>query len=200
MSEYDKLMKSFDDILLKAQGADEDAKIKAAAGDQDEPDADDMDGADGSADDGDDNMMKSFQVTLEDGQTVEAYNATDMLKAMHGVAKRHGEQLAAMSARAKSADAVLAKMPEILSSLQATIARQGDMLKALSQQPSGRKSVVNSPAAPAPKAKSGEQIMAKALELSGSGTLSSADVAIIENRMAKGMGLPPHLAALLGTA
>ena len=199
VSEYDKLMKSFDDILLKAQGADEDAKIKAAAGDHDEPDEDDMDGADASTDDGDaDNMMKSFQVTLEDGSSVEAYNATDMLKAMHGVAKRHGEQLAEMTARAKAADAVLAKVPEILSSLQTTIARQGEMLKALSQQPAGRKSVVQAPSEAAPKTKSAPQIMAKALELSGSGTLSSADVAIVENRLAKGMSLPSHLAALLG--
>lgn len=191
-TEYDKLVSELDDILAKAQPVEDgdDEKIAAAAGE------DENDKNDGDHDE--DDILKSFAVTLENGETVEAYDATALLKAMHSQARRQGETIAQLETRLAGADAVIQKVPTLLKAMQEQLATQADMLKALREQPGGRKAVTQASGATADKMSRGD-VMAKALGAQRAGRLSMGDVAAIEARINNGLELAPHhLTALSG--
>lgn len=199
-SEFDKLLGDLDDILAKAQPVEMLPEPEPGADtDQDDPKKA-ATPAKGEADDDDDDMMKSFQVTLEDGREVEAYDATQMMKAMHTQSRRQASTLATLQADLTAARAVITKQTDLLKSLAERIGEQGTILKALREQPAGRRSAGAHAAAPAAPALNAEDVLAKALVAQGEGRLSAMDVSEIEARLAGGHALKPHHIAAVKAA
>lgn len=193
MTDYEKLQSELDSILAKAQPVegDDDKMIAAAAGDE-QGHEEDEEGEEGEKD-----ILKSFAVTLENGERVEAYDATAMLKAMHGQASRQADTITQLQRRLAGADAVIQKMPTLLKAMQEQLAAQGEMLKALRGEPAGRRTVTQAAAPPAPTKMARGELMAKALGAQRAGRLSMGDVAVIEARVNAGVELAAHhLAAL----
>lgn len=197
MTDYEKLTAELDEILAKAQpvegDADADKKIAAAAEDGQ------GDGQGDGEDEDAEEFMKSFNVTLESGEKVEAYDATALLKAMHGQSRRQAETIADLQARLAGADAVIQKVPTLLKAMQQQLAEQHDMLKALREQPGGRKSLTQTTSPNQPAKPTRGEVMLKALGAQKAGRLSVHDVSVIEARLNNGIDLDPrHLAAMAG--
>ncbi len=198
---YDKLLAELDEEMRKAlpTGGDEDDKqILSAAGEDDvnkdgglvrtgerkEDDDDD--------DDEDDGMTKSFQITLEDGTTIDAVDGAQMVKAL--------------GARVDAAEAELKKAADFSAAAVALIKKQGDMIKSLSEQIQkvggegrGRRAVVSVTEKPAPGATmakgaengiSAADFMAKAVDAMNSGRLTAGDVARAEAYLNRGHPVP----------
>lgn len=203
MAEYDRLMAELDTILAKAQpiGDEDDARIAEAAGDEptdtlEDPDADPAMDEEGEGED----FMKSFAVTLENGEQVEAYDATAMLKSMHGVARRQAETLSELRGRLAGADKVMAKQAELLKALTGRVNEQAGLIKALREQPGGRRTVTSAPPSAAAKPAARGEILAKALDAQRAGRIGSMDVAAIEARLNNGLPIPDHLTRAITAA
>lgn len=208
MSKFHELLtqlnaeKDAQDTLAKAlpQDSQDDKDIQAAAEDGGASEGTVEGDADNSGDgDGDDAMTKSL--TLEDGE--EVIDATEMLKSLQETQEEHSE--------------VLAKaMPQILELIQGQrtlIQQQGEMIKSLQTQVQhlgnqgrGRKAVVTIIDKPNPgettMAKSlgseqltGQQILAKALDMQKAGKLTGLDVSRCENSIQAGVGVPADILA-----
>lgn len=194
------------DTLAKAMPAgdcdkDDDKKIEAAAADGGTaPEADpDKDG------DEDEVLGKSFGVTLADGTEVEAYDGTEMLKALR-----------------TENDELRGKTGELLKGLQLTgqmvkqqgerIAAQGDLIKSLrgdiaklASAGRGRAAVLSvhekPTAEPAkPEGISPGDLMAKAMVAFEKNAITGLDVARLEARLGVGAQPPADIIAAIAAA
>lgn len=188
------------ETMAKSYTPDDDAaddkNIADAADDKGDGDLDDDGTVDengkpveGEGDDDEKPMGKSFELELENGEKVNAIDATDLLKSMMG--------------RQDTQETALTKALEIT---LGTIKTQGDMLKSLQDQVTklsnagrGRKTAVtmHEKAAPTSMAKSHEpegvspnEFMAKALVLQEQGKLSGLDVSRAEAYINRGEEIP----------
>lgn len=176
----------------------DDQNIVAAADDKGNGDLDD----DGTNDktgkpvgkkegEGDEPMGKSFDLTLDDGTKVEAFDATELLKAL--------------GARQDGVETALTKALEIT---VGTIKTQGDMIKSLQADVTrlaasgrGRKTAVtiNDKVDPASLAKSEPtgmspgEFMAKALTLQEAGKLTGLEVSRAESYLNRGLEIPADI-------
>jgi hypothetical protein len=192
--EGEALQKSY----VPADDKADDKNIAAAADDKGNGDLDD-DGkvdatgnpADKKDDKDDEPMGKSFDLTLEDGTQVQAFDATEMLKAL--------------GARQDGVETALTKALEIT---VGTIKTQGDMIKSLQADVTrlanagrGRKTAVTlvdkvDPASLAKSEPTGmapEEFMAKALSLQEQGKLSGLDVSRAESYLNRGLEIPADI-------
>lgn len=187
------------ETLAKSYTPDDDAaddkNIADAADDKGDGDLDD-DGTndetgeevEGEGEDDEKPMGKSFELELENGEKVEAFDATELLKSMMG--------------RQDAQETALTKALEIT---LGTVKTQGDMIKSLQDQVTklsnagrGRKTAVtlHEKAAPTMAKSHGEEgvspneFMAKALVLQEQGKLSGLEVARAEAYINRGEEIP----------
>lgn len=210
---FEKLMSELTQLqtdqesLAKALPADDgkdEAKIQAAAaeGGLGDGDADDMGGApDGDADDASvakgKPMAKSFQLTLEDGTTVDAQDGTEMVKALQ-------DQITATETT----------MAKALGQAVDLIKGQGEMIKSLSERIAklsgegrGRKAVLSVVERPSPDASTAtmakshaqpsgvtpDAFFAKALVAQREGRISGSDIALAETMLNRGQQIPAEI-------
>lgn len=203
MSKFDELLGELE-TLAKAQPADGDDKIVAAAGEgggqggAGEPDGDEGAGegmGDGDGDEGKGKpmMAKSFRVKLADGTEVDAQDGTEMVKALES--------------RIEANETVLAKALEtavsMLKSQGEQIAALSSKIKAMGSEGKGRKAVLTvteKPAAGGDLAKSTveqgmkpEEFMAKALSAQRDGRLTGIEVATAEAYLNRGQPVPANI-------
>ena len=195
-------MSSEQETMSKALPAEDgkDDKIQAAA-----EEGGDMEGAgDGTegavaesgGEDEDEPMGKSLgAVTLENGETVEAIDGTELVKSLMARVESGEEQ-----------------MQKALTGAIGLIKSQGEMIKSLSEQITklsnagrGRKAIVTvtekttTPMAKSePTGMSGQEFMAKALSAQAAGRIRGVDVAAIEGYLNRGMQVPAHLIERVG--
>lgn len=206
MSDFDKLMGELQQLadgqaeLAKALPADDgkdDKKIQAAAaeggleGDGDEDDA----GGKGDGDADDKPMVKSMQVTLEDGTQAEAIDGTELVKSLQARIETGEDQLT------KSMGAIMG----LIKGQSDMIKSLSDQVKALRGEGRGRKTVVNvaekpDSASPKPLVKSltpegmtADQFFAKALTAQREGRISGSDVAVAEACLNRGEAIPANI-------
>lgn len=220
-SEFEKLAAELE-TLVKAQPASEEDKVLAAAkdagvdtaavGEDAATDGGDAPAGDGDAPagdgDGDEVLGKSFEVVGDDGQTVKAYDATELIKSMSDriveletgfadVAERRehlGKSLGLMTDLIKSQSAQITKQAEQLETLQKSVA-------ALGNQGAGRKAILTLNEKPElalakssqPDGVSGKDLLAKAEAGLLAGRLTASDVSRTEAYLNKGMSPPADL-------
>ena len=213
---------------MKTDGAEDDAKIAAAAdtdGDGKAEGAAEADAGGGDegdekgkgedADNGDaDYFGKSFQVTLEDGTTAEAYDGTAAIEALTARMDKMTAQLDGMTAGGAMAKALGADMAKALGSvtgtmkgLQEIVTKQGELIKsmagditALRGSGTGRKAVLDvheqrSAAPPKAEGLTPEQVMTKAMDAQMAGRITALDVSRMESRLGRGEPIPADLLA-----
>lgn len=177
--------------------AKDDKNILAAADDKGNGDLDD-DGTDDKTGDpvakkGEEGLGKSFDLTLDDGTQVQAFDATEMLKALG--ARQDGVE----SAMTKALGIIIETnklQGDLIKSLQADVTR-------LASAGRGRKTAVTiaekiDPASLAKSEPSGmdaNTFMAKALSLQEAGKLSGLDVARAESYLNRGIEIPADIRA-----
>ncbi len=196
---------------MKADDAEDDEKIAAAADTDGDGKAEGAEeGADKDADDkdGDDKdaeyFGKSFAVTLENGEQVDAYDGTEAIRLLNG---RVGSIAAAVSGQGDQMAKALGSVAGAVKGMQSLIRDQADMLKALRGEVAtlrgsgtGRKAVLDvheqRTAAPAkPEGLSPGEVMAKAMTAQEGGRITALDVARIESRIGRGEPIPADLLA-----
>lgn len=191
MSQYDELLAELD-LLQKSYGADDgDQKIAAAAEDEDddenehpEPDADDAGGPSDNDEDNDDDFQpiaKSFAFQLDSGETVEAFDGTELIKSLQD--------------RVSAADTVLHDAVSLIKSMHSEIGSLKQKVAKLSSEGRGRKAVVNVHESAEPMAKSqgmvtAEALMAKANAAFSDGKLTGRELNELDASIR--MGQPPN--------
>jgi hypothetical protein len=203
MPAYDDLLAELSALepLAKAAGADketegkaDDKKIAAAAAEGDKA-------GDGDGDADDKQFGKAFSVTLADGTQADAFDGTEMLKALHSTAGEHGEKIEDLQKAFQQAVAVI-------KDLRAVVQEQGEMLKAVGAKTAqvassgaGRRTMVAiaekmTPLAAAEAAKpTGGSVMMKAQQMCRSGALGWEALPRIEAFQGRGQLAPPDLLA-----
>ena len=197
----------------KAKADPGDKKIAAAAdGDMDDdgtPDGEDdlaeEDEDPEDPEDEDEMFGKSFAVTTATGETIEAYDGTAMMKAMH-------ERLVTLE---QTQDASLEKLEKAertiadLLKAEAVIGKQSELIKsmhgqlaAIQESGRGRKSVLTvhdkqSPTPTAPVRAAPGAVLAKAMSAQQTGKITGTDVARIESYLSRGLAVPADLAAII---
>lgn len=136
MSELDELRKALDE-----QGEQEEQDEQAANSLDEDEDEDEED------EDEDGTVAKSFRVTLEDGQEMEAFDGTDLIKSL---TDRLDTQEAESKTHSEAVLKALGMAVDTLSGLQAQVVKQGKLIKSLNRtvadlggQGRGRKSTLN---------------------------------------------------------
>lgn len=222
MNDFDALLAELSPLAKAMKpDAEGDAKIVAAAeeagADVPEPEADEDDGkpgaSDGEASDADEDedapLGKSFAVTMPDGSVQEAYDGTEMFKAlraeMDAALLRADDHAAALEA----AQAELTKSLTVSVTMLGVVRGQGALIKSLearvatlSGQGAGRKASLTlhekqSGTPTAPDAPDGPAILAKAMTAYAAGTFASSDIARIEAHQARGLPVPADIVARL---
>ncbi len=190
------------DELKKSQvdDGDQDEKIHAAAG-EDDNDAGDADAGADEGQDGEETLGKSFKFTLEDGTEIEAQDGTELVKSLFTrVEESEGAIQQALGATfdlVKSQGAVIKSQGEMIKNLQAQIGK-------VSTAGRGRKAILSvnerqdptalrKSQADEPKGLKAEEFMAKALDLQASGKLTGLDVARIEASLNEGVPVADDL-------
>lgn len=201
-------------LLAKAQndGADGgDGKIDAAAaagGDGGDPGAAETvagstdtvvgDGA-ATGGDGDDDLGKSFSFKLENGTEIEAFDGTELVKAL--MARVEGQE--------ENFTKALGTAVEVIKAQGEKITSQGDLIKSMQEQIKtlsgegrGRKTVVTVNERPSVLRKSEpeegitpNEFMAKALHAQAAGRITGADVAKAEAYLNRGLAVPAEIVA-----
>lgn len=199
MADYDALLRELDDTILKAASVDmDDEKIEQAAAGADptgEAAAKKKAAAERAAADGDVPMFaKSFNVTLEDGQELEAWDGTELVKSMQTVIAGHETTIKRLATDLAGANAAVSQVLPMLKSLAETVGKQGEHIRTLREAPGGRASVLKAPAAaPAGPLNRGE-LLAKALEASAAGRITGLEAASVETALNRGQA--PHPSVL----
>lgn len=177
---------------------DDEAKILAAAKDEDdqddqddnEDDDDDDDAPDRAGDADDDDarpISKAFAVTLSDGSSVAALDGTDALLAL-------STDLAGLRAQADARNAathqVLSNAVTLLKSMSADLESLRRDQQRMVKQSRGRQSVLHAPAAPAAAtdAPDRDALLAKAIQ-----RLGPVEVAEVNSYLNMGEPVPAHL-------
>lgn len=194
MNNFDELLAELD-VLQKAEGASDDGKgpkkIKKAAADgaAQSDEGGEGTGADNTDEtDVDDSFGKAFEVTLADGTKQEAFDGTEMLKALHAENKAlnvmvatQGQDLTKALNFASGLFTQVKNQNEMIKALQADVAKLGNagtgrrgILTVLEKQNMGAGGG-DKPAKP-----SRDEIMSKALSLQKDGHIGAVDVARIE--------------------
>lgn len=225
MNDFDELLAELAPLAKAMEAPEGDDKVAAAAkeGGAQMPEADDEeaeegkpggkpdDKREGKADEvGDDEFMgKSFPVTMADGSVQEAYDGTEMMKAMSvrlTDVTAHADELGAeldgtrgelTKALAASAGllGIVKQQGALLKSLQADVARFGG-------GGAGRKASLTlhakeaGPAAPAAPP-TGPSIMTKAMSAYDAGKLTGGDIARLESHLGRGNPVPDDIAERL---
>ena len=178
----------------------DDKKIAAAADSDQDGDGktdgdDDLAEMDDKDDDEDEIFGKSFAVTTESGETIEAYDGTALMKAFEQRLAALEEAHEAREQHIEQAEAVIHKQAELIKSMH------GDLAK-LKEQGRGRKSALtvhdkpaSVPAAPVKPAPA--TVLAKAMSAQQAGKMTGSDVACIESYLSRGLALPADLADLV---
>lgn len=202
---FDALLEELD-VLQKAQdcgdGGKGPKKIKKAAadgaaqgGDGDEGDGDEG----GDETDVDDSFGKAFEVTLADGTKQEAFDGTQMLKALHtenqtlrGLVTTQGADLTKALEFTSGLFGLVKSQGEMIKALQADVTKVGNtgtgrrgILTVLEKQNMGAGAGDGKPAKPARG-----DVMAKALSLQKEGHIGAVDVARIEANFDKHGTIP----------
>jgi hypothetical protein len=191
-SEFEKLAAELE-VLAKAQPATEEDKVLAAAKEAgvdtdqvgDTPDdADGVDGPDGDEDEDDEVLGKSFQAVDADGQSVKAYDATDLIKSLD--ARIVGVQ-SLMDADNQSLTKSLTLMADMLKSQSEQIDVLQKAMVNMSKQGAGRKAILTVNEKPEPammkSAQSGmntETFMMKANAAFNAGRISGKDLTVCD--------------------
>jgi hypothetical protein len=209
-SKYEELLADLD-LMAKASPP---ASNPAAGGDQggdaidDDEDQDqdgDGDGQDQDQDgdgqdqdqDGDGEMFgKSMTMLDEDGNQIEAFDGTAMVKSL----------VARLDANESNMTAALTKAIEVMGNQDKMIKSLADQVKTLGSAGRGRRTVVSmhdsasmAKALPvADKLPTGLDMMAKALTAQKEGRLTSVDVAVAEGYLQKGMPIPENIVRRIG--
>lgn len=199
MSNFDALLDELESIaeLRKSEAAEAEDK------DEDDDDEDDTADTDGDGDtegdtdgDGDDEepFGKSLNVTLPNGEQMQALDATRVIQSLH-------DQI---DASRDETVKVMAGAIDLIKSLSEDVATLKQGLADLSRQGQGRKSVLRVHDKPDTLIKSEtpagippRDILAKALKIQKEGRLHAQQVAEIEGYLAIGRAIPDHLASLL---
>lgn len=174
----------------------DDKNILAAAddkanGDLDDDGADDKSGKPVAKGEGDEPMGKSFDLTLDDGSQVQAFDATELLKAMG--TRQDGVETALTKALTITIDTIKVQ-GDLIKSLQADVTR-------LANAGRGRKTAVTlvdkiDPASLAksePTGMSPGEFMAKALTLQEAGKLTGLEVSRAESYLNRGLEIPADI-------
>lgn len=231
-SEFDALVGQLEDLQksLPADGGDEgDKKIEAAASGEDgkgadgaaaggdaggegdegahkEPDGDEGAG-DGDGDEGGEPMGKSFTLELEDGTKVEAFDASDILKSMHGRISAQAAEIEALTADRNNAYKVAEQSVGMLKALSGKVEALSKRVAELSGAGAGRKSVVNvaekKDTTDLRKSQGDDQkitvgeLMTKCEAAQKAGRLTALDVARTESALGRGLPVPADVMARL---
>jgi len=187
MSEFDQLLEELE-TLQKAYGDDaDDKKIAAAADDDDEaehpePDADDRGGPSDDDEDNEDDddgfepIGKSFAFELDNGETFEAIDASELVKSL---TSRLDQTESLLAKAIDERDSVNGRVLTLLKSQSAEIAGLKAQVAKLSGEGRGRKAVVNVHEAAEPMAKSESnpraELMAKATAAYEQGRLTGRE-------------------------
>lgn len=218
MSQYAKFLEELNALqgetesLAKSLPADgdDDNNIAAAAGDDDADDegqtnpdagngaAGENEPADGDADDGKEQMGKSFSFTLENGEVIEAMDGTELVKSLM-------TRIDASETDTKAA----------IDGLFGLVKSQADLIKSmhadmrkLASSGKGRKAVLSIAEKPAPVADqmaksmqpegmSTQEFFSKALALQGQGKLSGDVIRRAESFVNRGIAIPADVVALV---
>lgn len=208
---FSKLLNELDEFQLAksapADGAESgdnnDADIRAAAeegaaaGERDDLDDLDDDGEGGEGGGEGETFGKSLTVTTEDGETIDAIDGTEMLKALNGRVDALEGALGTDSEMFKAVNGLfsLVKSQEVtIDALRADVAR-------LSSSGRGRRAIVTMPErqeetlakSERTEGVSSDEFMAKALNAQAQGRITALDVSRAEGFLAKGLQLPADL-------
>ena len=217
MNDFDALLAELG-TMSKAASADGDQKVAAAAAEAGAkmPDGTMAKGegeGEGEGEGDEDMMGKSFQVTMADGTTQDAYDGTMVLKAMGVRIGGLQQVISDLETDRDAANANLAKSLQASTVLLGQVKEQGELLKSMavrldSMATGGRGrqaalTVVDKPGAtgaagttPAPAVLQGE-IMAKAMTAFNAGTISGSEIARLEANFARGNAAPADILAQL---
>ncbi|HET8550865.1 MAG TPA: hypothetical protein VFM97_00125 [Gammaproteobacteria bacterium] len=216
-SNFDALVQELDD-LAKAQGIDngdsdldneeDDRKIAAAAeeGAGDEPAVDDDGKPAEKKDEGEDDepLGKSFTVTLENGDEVEAMDGTELVKSLMARVEGFDGQLAkalgvtvdnvkALKAELKAAGERAAKQDELIKSLQDSVDKIGDAGRGRKTTVSVHEKPAGNGGEPQPEGVEPKEFMAKAMEQFNAGKLTGQNISSIEAHINRGLAPPADL-------
>ncbi len=221
MNDFDALLAELAPLAKAMEAPEGDAKIKKAASeagaeDIEQPPARDDNGDEGieqppvRADGDEEGLSKSFQVTMPDGSTQEAYDGTEMMKAMRVRLTAVAGQADDVAAELEEARGELAKSFTASAGLLGLIRSQGDLIKSLQGDVArlgatgtGRKvalSVHEKAAGVVPAAAAlvaGPSIMAKAMTAYAAGNLTSGEIARLESHLGRGNPVPADIAERL---
>lgn len=206
IGELDLMSKAFPPEKKKAEGEDED----------DDKEGDGKGGKKGEKGD----MVKSFAIKLENGETVEVADAGEMLKSLTARFEQSEEKVLAtltaavqiinaQGAMLKSQSDKLATAETAVAEHATTITSQGDLIKSLQSDlakfgntGAGRKAVLSvtertTGTSTAAAAKSGmpdgvtpDVFFAKAMDKQSQGRITGADIALAESCLNHGMAIP----------
>lgn len=194
MTDLEQMLKANADaeaeLLVKADADDkqDDEDIKAMA----DGDADD-DGEPDSEDATDDNdekpFAKSFAVTLEDGEEVEALDAEEFMKAL--------------DARFDQMTKALGASTSMIKALSVKNAALQQRIEVLAKSGRGRKSTLNVheknvAGQPTESKVEPRAILAKALDAQRAGKITSAEVSELDVYLGRGLSVPENLLAKIG--
>jgi hypothetical protein len=176
------------------------ARILAAAAEGKEGE-----GKEGKEGEGADGLMgKSFRVKLADGTETDAFDGTEMMKAL-AVKIEAQDVVAGDFAKAMTA------MVDIVNTAQTVIVEQGKLIKSLqadvgklSSAGTGRRALVNILAKPTTtvaaevEKPSMNETMAKCFTAQSKGLLNAMDIARVEARLNTGLPVPDDVARVIG--
>lgn len=196
-----KEMAPTDDEAAKDEGADAEDEDSGEDASEDEEDGTEAEATDGDEDE-DESLGKSLTLTGSDGEPVEVYDGTELVKslvaAQERIARHLNVALSAATTLAKKLDERAAQAEDqsrLVKSLQEQVAKLG-------AQGKGRKTVLSvhekpsvTPASHAPQP---TEVLAKARSLLMEGAFSSIDVARVETYLGRGLPLPEDLSSRLG--
>jgi hypothetical protein len=182
------------------------ARILAAAAEGKEgegKEGEEGEGAEGEGE-GDGLMGKSFRVKLADGTETDAFDGTEMMKAL-AVKIEAQDVVAGDFAKAMTA------MVDIVNTAQTVIVEQGKLIKSLqadvgklSSAGTGRRALVNILAKPTTtvaaevEKPSMNETMAKCFTAQSKGLLNAMDIARVEARLNTGLPVPDDVARVIG--
>ena len=194
-----------------AEGGNADAQAEASAevaAEDEDKDGEKAEGDEPAAAEGDKPALaKSFEVTLENGDKVEAVDGTELLKALGDRLEATEGQLATvltgLSSMVKSQTALIQEQGALLKSQAGEIAAQAARIDALAGKGAGRKAVLSvheKPVAGAlaksePTGLSPKEFMAKALDAQTAGRLTGLDIAVAEHHINRGTPVPAEIVA-----